>query len=181
MRRIAMRQRMSRGVCGTILVVIGAMGGVGCADLLSLLASSDGTIVRIRLINDSVTQYVAPNLGVCPNGMASTPHYFVTPTPVIAPGREATYTTRQIAGADGSCSAAATDLEIGLCGWEHGASEAELTSVGTRFGGKIGFQFGCGDTVILRWSDAGGDDGTWTSEVEPAAGNDTPTADFQEL
>ena len=140
----------------------------------------DSTVV-IVLANDSTTQFVSPSLGVCPNGMAAQPHLFVDPAPVIAPGTEVTYSTCQIGGTDGDCKTFATDFAIGLCGWQNGPTADDLTAVFTRLAGQIGVQFSCGDTVTLRWTDAGSDGGTWTSEVQPATGNPEPTADFQEL
>jgi hypothetical protein len=160
---------------------VGGFGCLGCADLFPFLACGEESVVEIRLMNDSATQFVAANLGVCPNGMANEPHYFVDAPHVLAPGEEVTYTTRQVAGLAGNCLIFSSDFMIGLCGWEYGSSAEELTAVATRYGGQIGFQFSCGDTVILRWSEAGETGGAWTSEVQPAPGNDAPVAEFQEL
>lgn len=154
------------------------------ADLLAGIAAGscdETSSVRIRLVNTSADQFVAPNVGVCPNGMAASPHYFAHPTPVLGPGEEITYTSCQIASIDGNCDTFSTDFAVGLCGWRYGASTDALTSATRRFGGQIGFQFSCGDTIILRWTDSGNDGGTWTSEVEPATGNTTPAVDFQEI
>jgi hypothetical protein len=177
-----MKQLTSRGFCGTILGLTGlVVGTAGCTDLFPLPGCGDDARVQIKLINDSTSRYVAPNLGICPNGMASQPHHFVKPAPLLAPGQEVTYTSCQIAGSDGSCTTFSSEFSIGLCGWQYGPSEDELTSALRRFGGQIGTQFGCGDTVILRWSDNDAGGGSWTSEVEPASGNNPPAADFQEL
>lgn len=137
--------------------------------------------VQIRLENTSATEYVAPNVGVCPNGMAQPPHYFLEPPPVLGPGQSFTFTTTQLAGFDGNCATFATDFMIGLCGWQYGPAAADLAATTQRFGGQIGFQFRCGDTVILRWTDAGAAEGTWSSEVVSGPGNEPPTADFQSL
>lgn len=144
-------------------------------------ACDEGSSARIRLVNASADQYVAPNVGVCPNGMAAAPHYFAYPTPMLGPGEEITYTSRQIAGIDGDCGTYSTNFAVGLCGWQYGASPDALSSATRRFGGQIGFQFHCGDTITLRWTETGEGGGTWTSEVEPAAGNPTPTVEFQEI
>jgi hypothetical protein len=179
-----MKDRASVGVWKTMLgmaAIVGSLSCAGCAELWTLLASGEEALVQITLVNESETQTVAPNLGVCPNGMASEPHYFVDSPPVIAPGEEVTYTTGQIAGLGGNCLFFSTDFMIGLCGWQYGPSADELTSVDTQYGGQIGFQFSCGDTVIMRWSDTGENGGAWTTEVQPGAGNDAPVAEFQEL
>lgn len=167
--------------CALILIVAVVPMGIGSSCLLPAGTCTDETTVWIKLANDSATQYVAPNIGICPNGMASQPHHFVATPPVLGPGEEVTYTSCQIAGSDGNCLTFATDFAIGLCGWQYGAAADNLESATKRFGGQIGTQFNCGDTVTLRWSDAGDTGGTWTSEVQPATGNPTPTADFQEL
>ena len=161
-----MKDRAAMGVWAKMLkltAIVGTLGAAGCADLWTLLASGEEGIVQIRFVNDSATETVAPNVGVCPNGMASEPHYFLDSPPVIAPGEEVTYTTWQIAGLGGNCLFYSTDFMIGLCGWQYGPSADDLTAVETRYGGQIGFQFSCGDTVILRWSDAGEAGGAWTS------------------
>jgi hypothetical protein len=163
------------------IAALGGFGCVNCAEWFPVLACGDGSVVEIRLVNESDTEYVAGNLGVCPNGMAVEPHYFIDSPPVLAPGEEVSYTTGQVAGLGGNCLVYTTDFMIGLCGWQYGPSADELTAVATRYGGQIGFQFSCGDTVILRWSDTGAAGGAWTAEVQPAAGNSTPVAEFQEL
>ena len=169
-------------VLGLALALIVLPAVAGCPGLWPVTPPTGDETVQVRLINDSATQYVAPNLGVCPNGMANQPHHFVETPPVLAPGEEITYSAGELAGSGGNCVTFATDFMVGLCGWLYGADGEELDSVERRFGGQIGFQFSCGDTIILRWSEAGEDEsGTWTSEVEPAAGNDPPEVPFQEL
>ena len=166
---------------GITLAMTGMMLSLGCPGLMPDPPPRDEAMVQIRLVNDSETKYVAPNLRVCPNGMANDPHHMVTPPPVLAPGEQTAYTSAEIAGSDGDCLVFATDFMIGLCGWAHGPSGDDLSTAATRYGGQIGFQFSCGDTVILRWSGEGTNGGTWTSEVQPAAGNEPPSAEFQEL
>lgn len=156
-----------------------AVSGVTCLQLF--IPCTEDAMITVRLINDSATQSVAPNLGFCPNGMVAQPHFFVSSPPVLGPGEEATYTSCEVAGSFGNCRSFSTEFMIGLCGWQYGADGAQLTQVSRRFGGAIGQQFTCGDTVILRWSDAGNNGGTWASEVQPAPGNSQPAAAFQEL
>jgi hypothetical protein len=162
---------------GLLLAAATATPWSGCLSRFAPNAEPQG-IVQITLANDSATQYVAPNLGVCPQGMATLPHYFVPAAPVLAPGAEVTYTTDQIAGSDGNCRAFSTEFTVGLCGWSYGASATTMTAADSRLRGIIGAQFNCGDTVILHWSDSGDAGGTWTSEVQPAIGNPTPTEAF---
>jgi len=151
----------------------------GCFDFTGICGRQDESSVRIYLVNDSTTHVVAPKLGVCPVGMTTEPHYFVDPIPNIQPGESVVYTTRQIAGNHGVCTNADPAFSIGLCGWSYGTCTCAMTHVAQKFGGQIGFQFNCGDTIILRWTDTGGAGGTWTSEGLTAAGNAAPTADFQ--
>jgi hypothetical protein len=162
--------------------------GVACAAALSgstclqlLTPCTEDAMVTVRLINDSATQSVSPNLGFCPNGMANVPHHFVSSPPVLGPGEEATYTSCEVAGSFGNCRSFGADFAIGLCGWRYGADQAQLTQASRRFGGQITHQFNCGDTVILRWTDAGDSGGAWASEVQAGAGNTQPGAAFQEL
>ncbi len=165
------------------VVVVAALGtaclGTTCVQFLA--PCGETSTVTVKLINDSSTDTVAPNLGFCPNGMANQPHYFVSTPPVLGPGEEITYTACQIAGGYGNCDTYSTDFMVGLCGWQYGASAENLTATANRFGGQIGAQFFCGDTVTLRWTDTGATGGTWTSEVATATGNAAPTADFQAL
>jgi hypothetical protein len=139
------------------------------------------TTLTINVFNDSCATYISPRLGVCPNGMAQPPHYFVEPPPVITPGQSVSYTSDQIAGAvDGDCSTF-SGLVVGIPGWGYGptSNPDTMTYVETRFVGLVGVQFHCGDTINLRWSNCTtGGEGTWTSEVIPAPGNPDPTAPF---
>jgi len=168
---------MTRRAIGETLAVLLGLPLVGCLEWLSPGPTEVGT-VQVRLINDSSTQYVAPNLGVCPYGMATPPHYFVNPAPVLGPGEEITYTTDQLAGDEGNCLVFTTDFTIGLCGYSYGTQADSLTPVEGPYRGLIGVHFSCGDTVVLRWSDAQDQQGAWSSEVEPAPGNPQPTEDF---
>ncbi len=163
----------------TVAACVAVLSGATC--LQFLVPCTEQAMVTVRLINDSAAQSVSPNLGFCPNGMASQPHFFVGAPPVLGPGEEATYTSCEVAGSFGNCQSFSADFMVGLCGWRFGADQAQLAQVPRRFGGAIGQQFSCGDTIILRWSDAGGNGGAWTSEVQPAAGNSPPAAAFQEL
>jgi len=171
----------TRGVGRLLLGVlcVAVLPGATCIQLFT--PCTEDAMVTVRLINDSATQTVSPNLGFCPNGMADVPHLFVSTPPVLGPGEEATYTSCEVAGSFGNCQTFTTDFMIGLCGWRYGADEAQLTQATRRFGGQITHQFNCGDTVILRWTDAGDNGGTWTSEVQPATGNTQPGEAFQEL
>ncbi len=139
--------------------------------------------LTITLYNDSCSTYIAPKFGVCPKGMPQPPHYFVEPPPVIEPGKSVTWTTDQIAGvADGDCTAFPETFTVGIPGWGYGptSNPDTMTYVETRFVGFVGTQYHCGDTIRLRWSNctAPGTAGTWTSEVEPAVGNPSPTSGF---
>ncbi len=163
-----------------VLALAGVFACTGCKDWFNVVLDSRST-VRIKLVNTSETQFVRPNIGVCPNGMALPPHHFMASPPVLAPGEEITLTTGELGGADGNCITFSTNFMIGMCDWQYGPAADDLASAGKRYGGQIGFQFRCGDTVILRWSDEGEAGGTWTSEVETATGNEPPAADFQLL
>ena len=166
-------------LCAAVLLIGGACLGTTCS--VPVVTCEDDEQIVIKLVNNSTTQSVAPNIGVCPNGMASQPHHFVSTPPVLGPGESVTYTTCELGGADGNCQTASADMMIGMCGWEYGTDASALTATQRQFGGQIGAQFSCGDTVTLSWSDAGDAGGTWTSSVEPATGNSAPSADFQEL
>jgi len=175
-----MRQTRKRIRHLTIIATCAAAAsGVTC--LQSLFPCSEETMVTVRLINDSTSQYVAPNLGFCPLGMATQPHFFVASPPVLGPGEEATYTSCELAGVYGNCQTYNSDFMTGLCGWAYGTNQEQLSQTIRRFGGQIGAQFNCGDTIILRWTEAGEAGGTWTSEVEPATGNPQPQTPFQAL
>ncbi|MFH1748839.1 MAG: hypothetical protein ABIG44_17535 [Planctomycetota bacterium] len=176
-----MRCSLIRAGQVVIAATLIALSIAGCTCLFPTSTCTAATGVTIRLINDSATQHVVPNLGICPNGMAYTPHYFVNPTPTLAPGAEVVYTSCEIADSDGNCVNFATDFMIGMCGWQYGADANALTSTARRLGGAIGVQFNCGDTIILRWTEAGDNGGTWTSEVQPATGNPAPMEQFQEI
>lgn len=162
-----------------ITLCAAAVSGSDC--LQSLFPCGEDATITVRLINDSTSQSVAPNLGFCPLGMATQPHFFVATPPVLGPGEEITYTSCEIAGAYGNCQTYNSDFMTGLCGWEYGANQAQLSQTIRRFGGQIGVQFNCGDTIILRWTEAGEAGGTWTSEIEPATGNPQPQTAFQAL
>jgi len=164
-------------MAGMMLAVTLSAPWTGCLDRSSPNTDAAAS-VRVTLINGNSTQYVSPNLGICPLGMATPPHYFVTPAPVLGPGEQITYTTDQIAGASGNCQAFATDFTIGLCGYNYGASADNLTALEGPYRGIIGTHFNCGDTVVLTWSDALSPQESWTSEVQPATGNPTPTEAF---
>jgi hypothetical protein len=162
------------------LVVLVVSGTLLCGGCPFQPQPDPATIVRIKLVNDSQAQYVQPHLRVCPLGMATDPHYPLANPPILAPGQSATYTTAQIAGDDGNCQTFSTDFMLGLCGWGYGTNRNNLSDTGQRYGGQIGYQFWCGDTVILHWTDDGGP-GIWTSEVQSAVGNEPPVAPFQSL
>jgi hypothetical protein len=152
-----------------------------CINELLMIAAQDPASVRVYLVNESATKYVSPNLGLCPQGLETLPHSFLSAPPVIGPGQTISYTTRELAGLAGDCAAASPDFMVGLCGWRYGDSPDALTHFDQKYGGQIGYQFNCGDTVILRWTDAGPACGTWSSEVLTRPGNDAPTADFQQI
>lgn len=154
------------------------ISGAVCLPTAQETALDPSAMVTIRIVNASVTQFVSPNLRVCPKGLSEPPHYFVDPPPVLAPGQETTYTTGQIAGADGDCRLYPATFMIGMCGWQYGTDAGALSPRAVRYGGQIGVQFSTGDTVTLRWTE-GADGGSWTSDVEPAPGNSPPSAAFQ--
>ena len=159
-----------------LLLPAGCM--LGIMDLLG--GCQPHSYIRLWLVNDSKTKYVSPHPGLCPQGLTTLPHYFVDQRPVLAPGESKSYTTVEMAGAEGLC-VNRPDFMIGLCGWNYGDDPANLTGCSDRYGGQIGYQFNCGDTVILHWTDSGAATGTWTSEVLPANGNPAPSAPFQML
>jgi hypothetical protein len=166
------------------VVVVAAVYSAGCTDLLNLfsLAGLDAQQgVRIYLVNSSTSKFVSPNPGLCPQGIENQGHSFLSESPVIAPGQAVTYTTVQIGGDTGVCASADPSFMIGLCGWRFGVDSANLSQCTQKFGGQINVQFQCGDTVILRWTDGGGENGTWSSEVLTAPGNAAPTMAFQTI
>ena len=172
---------MSRRRIVGLLAVLAALGAGGCANLLEALRIPQ-PLVRIKVVNDSVRQTVRPNIAVCPNGIESEPHHFVRTPPVLGPGESITYTTAEIAGTDGNCQTFDTNFMLGVCTWEFGDSRETLApAAAQRFGGQIGFQFQCGDTVILHWLDTDEVGGSWTAEVITAIGNQLPSAPFQSL
>jgi hypothetical protein len=163
----------SRRISRVGLVAAAAWHISGCVPFVP----SGGLSVTVYLVNTSASKYLAPKLGVCPNGLFLPPHYFVDPVPVIAPGETISYTADAIAGSEGFCTSAGSNFSIGLCQWGSGTDPNTLTTTQGPYGGQIGVQFHCGDTVILRWSDAGAG-GIWSSEVLLAPGNLPPTAPF---
>ena len=173
---------MRRGIIGIGLglAVVGLVAGCEVANFLGLNGLEKNTYIRIYLVNDSATYTVSPKPGLCPQGLENLPHYFAVESPLLAPGESISYTTVQLAGLEGYC-AGLDNFMIGLCGWKFGTDPAALTSCSDRYGGAIGVQFNCGDTVILRWTDMGGANGVWTSEILPAQGNPVPTTAFQPL
>ena len=161
------------------LAVLAGLTAGGCPNWLDQLGPDP--LVQIKVVNDSAAQIVSPIIAVCPNGIENQPHYFSTP-PVLAPGESITYTTQQIAATDGNCETFGTAFMLGVCSWEFGTAADNLApAANQRFGGQIGFQFQCGDTVILHWLDTDATGGSWTAEVVPAIGNPAPTAPFQSL
>lgn len=167
------------GVAG---IAVSASMIVGCGAELGGLFLDSGDVVRVYLVNTSTSKYVSPNPGICPQGIeATTSHRFLDEPPIIEPGRAVSYTTQQIAGSGGVCANADPSFSVGLCGWKYGDSPDNLTLQAEKFGGQIGYQFGCGDTVILRWADTGPACGTWSSEVMTAPNNPLPTAPFMTI
>ena len=155
---------------------------LGCSiDWLPFWPNLDASSVRVYLINDSTTQYVAPNLGLCPQGLANPPHSFLDAPPILAPGEAIGYSMWRIGGAAGLCIGDCPDYMVGLCGWWYGPDSEVANRIDRKFGGQISLQFQCGDTILLRWTDAGAEGGVWSSSVLTAPGNDPPTADFQEI
>src|SRR5512140_1837279 len=90
------------------------------------------TIVTIKLVNDSQTQYVQPHLRICPEGMAIEPHFQLANPPLLAPGQSATYTTAEVAGDSGNCEIFSTAFMLGLCGWGWGPDRANLLDTAQR-------------------------------------------------
>ncbi len=162
------------------MAVLAGLGLSGCANLLATLVGTE-PLVRIKVVNDSARQFVSPNIAVCPNGITQPPHHFVEVPAVLAPGESITYTTEEIAGTDGNCRTFTTDFMLGICTWQFGSTRDDLATADQRFGGQIGFQFQCGDTVILHWLDTDETGGSWTAEIITAPGNQVPTAPFQAL
>jgi hypothetical protein len=172
---------MSRRRIVVLTAVLAGLGLSGCTALLEALAGKD-PFVRIKVVNDSVRQTVSPNIAVCPNGIENDPHHFVQTPPVLGPGESISYTTEEIAGTDGNCQTFATNFALGVCSWQFGSSRETLAPAASqRFGGQIGVQFQCGDTVILHWLDTDETGGSWTAEVITATGNQPPSAEFQLL
>jgi len=163
----------------TLAAVLSAVLIAGCTGDLVIPRLSPSDYLRVYLVNESTSKYLSPNPGLCAEGLESGTKRFLDTPPILAPGETATYTTIEIGGLNGICSGDTPQFMFGLCGWKHGASADELTPCSRMYGGQIGFQFECGDTVILRWTDVGDPDGTWTSEVLSAPGNRPPVADFQ--
>ncbi len=168
---------MSKALVCVSLIGVAILCTGGCDPITTV---DPNTIVTITVVNDSQTQFVQPKLRVCPEGMLVEPHFPLANPPILAPGQSVTYTTAQIAGASGNCQTFSTNFMLGLCGWGYGTDRAALLDTAARYGGQIGFQFHCGDTVILHWTD-GAEAGTWSSEVQPAEGNPAPVAAFQSL
>lgn len=163
------------------MAVLAGLGLGGCTNLLEALVARQ-PFVRIKVVNDSVRQFVSPVIAVCPNGIQNEPHHFVQTPAVLAPGESITYTTTEIGGSDGNCQTFNTNFMLGVCTWEFGSTRETLTpATNQRFGGQIGFQFECGDTVILHWLDTDETGGSWTAEVLTAPGNQAPSAPFQSL
>lgn len=171
-----MKKRFAATILGLPIVA------AGC-DVQSMLPLPDsGAVVRLYLVNTSTNKFVSPNPGICPQGIEeSTSHRFLDAPPVLAPGTAVSYTTWQIAGFDGLCGDADPTFAVGLCGWKFGDAADQLELQPEKFGGQIGYQFACGDTVILRWSDSGPACGTWTSEVLTAPGNAPPSMAFMTI
>lgn len=137
--------------------------------------------VRIYLVNTSTTKFVAPNPGLCPEGLQNLPHFFVRTPPLLAPGESVSISTLELAGPRGACCGDPADFMIGLCGWKYGTDPDNLATCADRYGGALGMQFRCGDTVILRWTDVGAEIGVWSSEVLTARGNAPTTQPFMAL
>jgi hypothetical protein len=174
---------MRRSTLFILALSVVVLGLAGCTDQmaaqLASLQASNTNALRVYLVNKSTTKFVSPKLGLCSTGLDNLPHDFIQDPPVLAPGQAVSYSSLQISSDRGNCSTAGDQFMIGLCGWKYGDSATNLTSYPQRYGGQIGFQFQCGDTIILRWNDGGPDCGAWTSEVLTAPGNAAPTADFQ--
>lgn len=165
-----------------VTALLAAAAAGGCDVPTFSLFGDSGSVVRLYLVNTSAAKFVSPNPGICPQGIEeSTTHRFLAEPPVIGPGEAVTYTTWQIAGANGLCGDADPSFSVGLCGWKFGDAADNLTLQAEKFGGQIGYQFNCGDTVILRWADTGPACGTWASEVLTAPGNNPPTMSFMTI
>lgn len=167
-----------RFVGATILL---ATISAGCMELTNLIPQIGAASVKLVIYNDSTSKFVSPKPGLCPQGLEVQTHSFLANPPVIAPGGSATVTTLDIGGLDGICIASDPSFMVGFCGWKFGEDPNNLAACTQQYGGQIGFQFNCGDTLIMRWTDTGGESGTWTTQVQPAAGNPTPTQQFQVL
>lgn len=161
--------------CASLLALLAA----GCTELFSLIPLFQDASVKLVIHNDSATRYVSPNPGLCPQGLEVQTHSFLAERPVISPGGSVTITTLDIGGLDGLCADADPSFMVGFCGWQHGEDPDSLSACTLQYGGQIGFQFNCGDTIVLRWTDEGGPDGIWTSEVIPQTGNPAPQMPFQ--
>jgi len=172
---------MSRKFILVLFAILLVLLLAGCTDQLMVMGASDPASIRLYLINESASKFVCPNPGLCPQGLTTGAHHFLDSPPMLAPGEAVSYTTRQLGGADGVCTGDRPDFMVGLCGWNYGDSPDQMNTMAKQYGGQIGFQFNCGDTVILRWNDAGPAGGTWTSEVLTAPGNKPATMDFQEM
>jgi len=160
-----------------IAILLVFSGGCGWEGLFG--GPDAGATVRLYLVNSSTAKFVSPNPGICPQGIGdSSSHRFLEERPVIGPGEAVSYTTWEIAGENGICREADASFSVGLCGWKYGDAADSLETQAQKYGGQIGVQFNCGDTVILRWSDSGPACGTWTSEVLTAPGNAAPTMAF---
>jgi len=169
-----------------VLIVLAGLVAIllltgGCTEQWFSLFASDPGSVRVYLVNTSASRLVAGNLGLCSLGLENQPHRFIEQPPVLAPGESYAFTARQIGGAKGDCTNASPQFMIGLCGWRFGDTVESLQLQDQKFGGQIGYQFHCGDTVILRWADGGPDCGTWASEVLSAPGNPQPSQPFQTI
>lgn len=172
---------MNRRVGFYLIALFSMIAVAGCGVFPRLHGAFEQSFVRIYLVNTSTTKYVSPNPGLCPQGLQNLPHFFVRTPPLLAPGESVAITTVELAGPRGVCCGNPTDFMIGLCGWKYGTDPNALASCADRYGGLIGAQFNCGDTVILRWTDTGADIGTWSSEVLPARGNPVTTQPFMAL
>jgi hypothetical protein len=152
-----------------------------CTDQILMMGASDPASVRLYLVNESENLYLSPNPGLCSQGLTAGPHRFLEVRPILAPAEAVSYTTRQIGGAEGVCTGERPDFMVGLCGWSFGSSPDQMTEINVQYGGQIGHQFNCGDTVILRWVDAGPAGGAWSSECLTAPGNMPATMEFQSI
>ncbi len=170
---------MAKVLCRGMMLGIVLIGIAGCDTFPNYFLMGSPDEVTVYLVNQSTSKYVSPNPGLCPQGLEAAGHSFLDDRPMLAPGQMVSVTTRQIDPTRGDCSNADPTFMLGLCGWNHGDDPQNLTACTQRYGGQIGYQFQCGDTVILRWTDEGSPDGTWTSDVITAPGNAAPSAAFQ--